>query len=136
MQLYMAGAFHHVKIRKDLEDKTINTFLLAYENGVVVGYVKLRRDRTYPELEGKPPLEIERIYVLKSHQDMKIGKALMDEAIRIGLEEKMSFLWLGVNKENLKAIRFYKNYDFTIFGEKNFQLGKAVNADYLMLKAL
>lgn len=136
MQAYMAEAFHPEKIRKDISDASTNTFLMAFDDTKLVGYAKLRRDRSYPELENQPSLEIERIYVLKTYQDKKAGKALMDEAIRIGHEEKMYYLWLGVNIDNEKAIRFYKKYDFTIFGEKSFQLGNAVDSDYLMKKKL
>lgn len=136
MQLYMAEAFSQSKIAKDIHDHATNTFLLCYHDNEVVGYAKLRRDRSYPELEGKPSLEVERIYVTKSFQDKKAGKALMDEAIHIANDEHCAYIWLGVNKDNEKAIRFYKKYGFTIFGEKNFRLGNAVDADYLMKKPL
>lgn len=56
----------------------------------------------------------------------------MDRCIEISREEKNEWLWLGVNIDNHKAINFYKKYGFTIFGEKAFRLGNAVDNDYLM----
>jgi len=128
---YMKTAFDPVKIKKDLEDE-VNTFLIAYCDGVLTGYTKLRRDRSYPELEGRSALEIERIYVYKSWQDKKVGKAMMDACIQMARDENTYWLWLGVNMDNVKAIDFYKRYGFTIFGEKEFQLGQAMDKDYLM----
>lgn len=136
MQEYMAKSFDVKRLENEIADTTVNTFLMAYDGTQIIGYAKLRRDRSYPELEGKKSLEVERIYVKKSYQDKKAGKALMDESIRIAENEHSFYIWLGVNIDNEKAIRFYKKYGFTIFGEKNFQLGKAVDSDYLMKKTL
>ena len=60
----------------------------------------------------------------------------MDECLRISKEENFTWLWLGVNIDNHKAINFYKKYEFVIFGEKGFQLGDAVDTDYLMKKKI
>jgi diamine N-acetyltransferase len=136
MQEYMSVSFDLEKIKKEIKDERVNTFLIAYADNEIVGYAKLRRDRSYPELEGKKALEVERIYVVKSFQDKKAGKALMDRSIEIAKQENCVYIWLGVNTDNEKAIRFYKKYGFTIFGEKNFQLGNAVDTDYLMKKDL
>ncbi|MBL0104393.1 MAG: GNAT family N-acetyltransferase [Bacteroidetes bacterium] len=75
---------------------------------------------------------MERIYVFKEYHDQKVGKKLMDVCIDLAKEENHIWLWLGVNIDNDRAIKFYKNYGFTIFGEKAFQLGDAVDNDYLM----
>jgi len=48
----------------------------------------------------------------------------------------MDMLWLGVNIDNARAIRFYRKYGFEIFGSKLFQLGKALDEDYLMKAAV
>ncbi len=131
MQLYMNKAFDPAAILNDVKNP-INTFYLAMANDEAVGYCKLRRDRTYPELKEDAVIELERIYVFKKHQDKKIGRKLMDICIELAKSEKMSWLWLGVNIDNKKAIDFYKSYGFTIFGEKAFKLGNAVDNDYLM----
>ena len=75
---------------------------------------------------------MERIYVKKKYQGMKAGKTLMDKSIDIATTGKYEWLWLGVNTENHKAINFYKQYGFTVFGTKLFKLGEAKDEDYLM----
>ena len=132
LQLYMSKSFDPEKLRKELEDEGVITFLLAYVDSELSGYVKLRNDRSNEQLKGTHSLELERIYVLKKFHDKKVGKALMDESISIAMEGKYEWLWLGVNQENFKAINFYKRYGFEVFGTKQLILGTAVDEDFLM----
>ena len=132
LQQYMTISFDPEKIRVELSNTSSFTFLLIYVDEVLAGYAKLRNDRTCAELKDQKALELERIYVLKEFQDKKIGKALMDESIRISQEGGYDWIWLGVNQENFKAIEFYKRYGFEVFGTKKFILGTAVDDDFLM----
>ncbi len=136
MQNYMKDAFNPDKLKKEIEDFAINTFLIASTAEKIIGYAKLRRDRSYDEFKNETAIEIERIYVAKDWQGLKVGKVLMDNCLEIALNEKFYWIWLGVNIDNLKAINFYKQYGFEIFGEKSFQLGEANDSDYLMKKKM
>jgi ribosomal protein S18 acetylase RimI-like enzyme len=131
MKLYIDKEFNFEKIEIDLQNNS-NTFLLAFMNGKVAGYVKLRRDRTPKELEGSKVIEIERIYALKEFQKNRIGFTLMNRSIEIAASEKMDWIWLGVNEDNEVAINFYKRFGFEVFGEKTFLLGNKVNHDVIM----
>ncbi|HRH65841.1 MAG TPA: GNAT family N-acetyltransferase [Bacteroidia bacterium] len=132
MQKYLAEAFDEQKIKKDLLNFPVNTFLFVLAGNNPVGYAKIRRDRTYDEFNGAKVIEVERIYVYRKFQKQKAGIALMDECLRIAREEKNEWIWLGVNIDNHKAINFYKRYGFEIFGSKMFKLGDAEDEDYLM----
>jgi ribosomal protein S18 acetylase RimI-like enzyme len=131
MQLYLADAFTPEKIKKDLENPA-NTFILAYYNSELIGYAKLRIDRTYPQLNNEPAIEMERIYVMHKYHGVKAGRALMDKSLEIAREKKYKWMWLGVNQENSKAINFYKRYGFVIDGIKTFKLGNVIDDDFLM----
>ena len=137
MKVYLAEAFDDQKIKSDL-GSSYNTFLLGFLNDELIGYVKLRTDRL-PEkqdLNGKPAIEMERIYVRSTHQGKKIGKALMDASLRIAKENNFEVMWLGVNEHNHKAVNFYKRYGFVIFGTKTFKIGNTVDQDYVMKLSL
>jgi ribosomal protein S18 acetylase RimI-like enzyme len=41
-------------------------------------------------------------------------------------------VWLGVNSQNAKAIRFYEKSGFERVGTKSFTLGNAVEHDFVM----
>ena len=132
MQKYIAKAFDPDHILSDIKDENVNTFFVAYDGNEAVGYAKLRRDRTYDEFKNARTIELERIYVYKKWQDKYVGRMLMDECLSLSKKEKYDWFWLGVNIDNVKAIAFYKKYGFEIFGRKSFQLGDAVDDDYLM----
>jgi ribosomal protein S18 acetylase RimI-like enzyme len=128
----MSEAFHPEKIKKDVANISVNTFLLAKVENKIAGYAKLRNDRTYDEFKDSSVIEMERIYILQQFQKHKVGKTLMDACIKFSMEQKYEWLWLGVNAENEKAIPFYKQYGFTVFGTKTFKLGNAIDSDLLM----
>ena len=132
MRVYLADAFNEEKIKKDLLNTAVNTFLFVFADDEPAGYAKMRRDRTYDEFNGEQVIEVERIYIYQKFQKQQAGIALMDECLRIAIEEKNKWIWLGVNIDNHKAINFYKRYGFEIFGSKMFKLGDAEDEDYLM----
>ena len=136
MLLYMKESFHEKKIKEELFDTTNNLFLLTREGDHIIGYAKMRRDRTYDEFKGTKVIEIERIYLRKEFQKKKIGKLLMDRCIELAKAEHNSWLWLAVNTENRNAIDFYTRYGFEVFGTKFFKLGNAEDQDYLMKLSL
>ena len=45
-------------------------------------------------------------------------------------------VWLGVWKQNKKAIDFYTKWGFRIFGECDFVLGNDLQKDWLMRKKI
>lgn len=113
-----------------------NIFLLAYNKDEVAGYAKLRNTRHPKTLESKNALEIARLYAMPQMVGKGVGKLLMEKSIDFALEKEKDTLWLGVWKENKKAIDFYSAWGFTIFDECNFLLGNDVQKDWLMKKKL
>jgi ribosomal protein S18 acetylase RimI-like enzyme len=113
-----------------------NIFLLAYNNNEVAGYVKLRDSRLPKGLNSKNALEIARLYAMPDMIGKGVGKALMQKSIELALKKKKDVIWLGVWKENKKAIDFYTNWGFAIFGECDFVLGNDLQKDWLMKKIL
>lgn len=132
MQLYLKKSFNEKTIGDELSDTVNNLFFLARKGEQIIGYAKVRRDRTYEEFKGVRVLEIERIYVKREMQNKKVGKMLMYHCIEVAKAEHHQWLWLAVNTENLKAINFYKKYGFEVFGTKFFKLGNAEDQDFLM----
>jgi ribosomal protein S18 acetylase RimI-like enzyme len=61
-----------------------------------------------------------------------IGSALMQNAVSTAIQLGFDTLWLGVWKQNPRAIRFYKSKGFVIVGEQDFLLGADVQHDYVL----
>ena len=43
-----------------------------------------------------------------------------------------STVWLGVNEENARAIRFYEKHGFGKVGRKSFRLGDRLEEDWVL----
>ena len=113
-----------------------NIFLLAYDGEQPVGYVRMRENNIPPELGVKEAIEIARIYAIQSATGKGVGSALMQKCINIATEKKCPVIWLGVWKQNQRAIDFYIRWGFEIFAEHNFILGNDVQKDWLMKKVI
>jgi len=111
-------------------------FFLAYMKDEPVGYVKLRDGGVPMQLNPKSSLEIARIYSVQNKIGRGVGKKLMQTCHEIAKQKGKSILWLGVWKQNQRAIDFYTAWGFEIFGEQEFILGNDVQTDWLMKKDL
>jgi diamine N-acetyltransferase len=113
-----------------------NTFLLAYKDNEVAGYVKLREANVPKSLNNSNALEIARIYSMVGMIGKGVGKLLMQSSIDIAKEKRKEVLWLGVWEKNQRAIDFYTKWGFEKFDETNFLLGNDMQKDWLMKKYL
>jgi ribosomal protein S18 acetylase RimI-like enzyme len=113
-----------------------NTFLLAYVNDKLAGYVKLRESKWPQGLQNFRALEVARIYCLSEMIGKGVGKALMQASIDLAKEKKKDVVWLGVWEKNQRAIDFYIKWGFEKFGEQEFLLGNDLQNDWLMKMAL
>ena len=111
-----------------------NVFLLAYNDSDVAGYAKLRDTRHPKQLGSSNALEIARLYAMPGMIGKGVGRLLMQEALKIAAAKKKEVVWLGVWKQNQKAIDFYTKWGFTIFDQCDFILGNDLQKDWLMKK--
>jgi ribosomal protein S18 acetylase RimI-like enzyme len=111
-------------------------FFLAYIKDQPVGYIKLREGPVPIQLDRRSCLEIARIYSVQSEIGKGVGKKLMQTCHEIATQKGKKTLWLGVWKQNQRAIDFYTAWGFEIFGEQEFILGDDVQTDWLMKKDL
>jgi ribosomal protein S18 acetylase RimI-like enzyme len=112
------------------------TFLLAEEGDKIAGYVKLNENRHPENVGSKNALEVARLYVVKSMIGKGVGAILMKTIIDIAAKGGKDTLWLGVWKENKRAISFYEKWGFKVFDQCDFVLGNDVQEDWLMKKIL
>ena len=111
-----------------------NIFLLAYDGEAPLGYVRMRDGEKRSEFNNPSAVEIARIYATHSSIGKGVGKALMQECIRIAKEMNRDIIWLGVWEKNDRAIEFYRKWGFEKFAEHDFVLGNDVQTDWLMCR--
>jgi ribosomal protein S18 acetylase RimI-like enzyme len=109
-------------------------FLVVDGGDGVVGYVMLTTDPPPIDTTWVSPMEIRRIYVDESEHGTGVAAALM----RAGLDRAVcgghDWVWLGTNRENARAIRFYRKYGFAVVGHRTFRVADSVESDYVMAR--
>lgn len=111
-----------------------NIFLLAFADQEIAGYVKLRDTRHPKTLQSNNALEIARLYAMKNFIGKGVGDYLMQSSIDVARQNGKDTVWLGVWKDNRRALKFYKKWGFEIFDECDFILGNDLQKDWLMKK--
>lgn len=136
MDKYIADNMHEERLLAELQDAR-NVFLLAWHDGSIAGYAKIRTGQTPPEMSDEPDaVELERIYALKAYQGKKVGATLLQYTIDFAIQQGYRTLWLGVWERNTRAIDFYKQWGFGFCGSHPFLLGNDLQTDLLMKKSL
>ena len=131
MKLYLQENFSIPKLTAEMTNPD-SEFYFAMLKTQPVGYLKLNFRTAQTEQFNSRAVELERIYVLQSHQGQKIGQHLFNQALTVASEYKAPFLWLGVWEHNIKAIAFYRKNGFFEFDKHSFMLGKEEQTDILM----
>jgi ribosomal protein S18 acetylase RimI-like enzyme len=135
MDKFMNEQFTKEKLINEVQQPW-HLFFLAYVKDEPVGYVKLRDGSVPMQLDTRSCLEIARIYSVQSRIGKGVGKKLMQTCHEVAKQRGKKILWLGVWKQNQRAIDFYTAWGFEIFGEQEFILGDDVQTDWLMKKDL
>ncbi|UII77527.1 GNAT family N-acetyltransferase [Flagellimonas sp. HMM57] len=128
---YITRAFDRSKILSEI--KNINSrFYFVYDDGVLVGYFKLNEKGAQTDINDAASIEVERIYVVNTHQGKSIGTWMMHSIIELAKNERKNYIWLGVWEHNTKAIEFYEKHGFVKFGTHSFIIGTDKQTDWLL----
>jgi ribosomal protein S18 acetylase RimI-like enzyme len=130
-QDYIHFAFSENKIKEELHNPNSH-FFFVYNKEVLVGYFKLNFNEAQTDIKLPDSVELERIYVLQSHQGKQIGATILKKAKKMVNLKQKSFLWLGVWENNKEAIKFYQRHGFYQFGTHPYFIGKDKQTDWLM----
>ena len=138
MRVYLEASFSLTQIAGELMDPG-TTFLLAYDNETLVGYVKLQ--------EGLPPtgmtgmcnekaVELSRLYVVSHHMGKGFGSQLIQACVDEARQRGFRTIWLGVWEKNVPAQRLYERSGFVRTGSKTFVVGSDVQQDAVYSRSL
>jgi ribosomal protein S18 acetylase RimI-like enzyme len=115
--------------------------LAAHDDGRIIGYCILIRgipddSDVQRAVTVHPSVELSKMYVLPDNHSTGASAALMSAAIDCAKAMSAKSVWLGVNRHNQRAQRFYAKHGFTINGTKVFHLGLGVEDDYVMVREI
>lgn len=100
----------------------------------VIGYVMVTSDLPPIDVDWVNPLEVRRIYVDQASHGAGVADALMRECLDTAVREGCDWVWLGTNRENARAIRFYEKFGFAVVGHRTFVVADSVESDYVMAR--
>lgn len=76
--------------------------------------------------------EIQELYVLATHHNLKLGTQLMEIAFEWLAKEGRNPLYIGVWSENYGAQRLYARHGFKKIGEYEYPVGNAVDLEFIL----
>lgn len=116
---------------RELERSDYKTLLLVRKESLL-GFCTIRFGSREAHIIGPDPVaEIWRFYISKAYIGKGVAKIIMDRAMEVLLENKISVAWLGVWENNPRAQKFYKKYGFEEVGYHDFVVGTTVDRDLL-----
>lgn len=135
LEAFLASAYAPAKLARELADPAYTCFV-AERAGAMEGYALLHDGAVEPCVRGESPIELERIYVLRSALGTGLGPALMERCEAKARELGKRTLWLGVWEHNARAQGFYRRNGFAEVGDHRFQVGSAEDRDLIFEKRL
>jgi len=107
------------------EDKLLDLFNNEQVKGIIseiddkqAGWMKLYEDQTAERFY------ISSLYVLPQYQGFGIGKKLLVNAEELASKSNYNKVWLGVMKDNIKALDWYQKIGFQFIEEEPFKMGE------------
>ncbi len=137
---HLAGTLSADNFRGYLADPAVAVLVLDAD-GELRGY-SLLVDRAARDpdvarvLTATPAVELSKCYVHPEHHGLGAAAELMRASIAWAGTTGARGLWLGVNSQNARAIRFYEKSGFRRVGTKSFTLGTTVEHDFVMERTL
>ncbi|WP_293004403.1 GNAT family N-acetyltransferase [Mycobacterium sp.] len=109
------------------------------EEGRITGYAMLiEGGPDDPDVQQavsiRPAIELSKMYVLAAQHGSGAAAALMHAALTAASDRSAGCVWLGVNRKNQRAQRFYTKSGFTVSGGRTFRLGDHTESDYVMVR--
>ncbi len=118
-----------------------HTVLCIRDGDRIAGYSMVVLDQPVDEdvlaaLSISPTVELSKFYVHPDHHGRGSATALMSATLDLASRSGLPGVWLGVNQENVRAIRFYTKSGFQRVGTKRFQLGDRFEDDFILEQPL
>ena len=76
------------------------------------------------------------MYVVATHHSTGASARLMRSGIEWATDHDAAAMWLGVNRNNERAQRFYRKTGFAVTGTRRFRLGQSYEDDLVMVRPI
>lgn len=124
---YLARVFAPSTFSTMLTEAVTILLVASDREGAIGGYCKL--------VKPSPPhsaVELVSLYVDPRKQGRGFGKRLMQQALTWAATHRYTTMQLAVWQENQRALRFYRQFGFTIVGKTEVVVGGIFFSDWIM----
>jgi diamine N-acetyltransferase len=132
LQAFLEDSHSVTAWRRALADSQRGVWVASLADATQVGFIVVGACKLPVENREPTAGEIQQLYVLARHHNLRLGTRLMD----VGLEwldaQGRTPLYVGVWSENHAAQRFYRRYGFHQVGEYGFPVGQSVDREYIL----
>ena len=113
-----------------------DTFLLAVREGCLIGFLQIGAAKPNLPTRQAGDVEFRRVYVLANHQNLGVGRRLIETALEQPLATAARSIFLDVWEENFRARKLYERYGFSVIGKRAFRVesGAEIGFDLIMVR--
>jgi len=132
MEHYITTHYNENAIRNEVNDSA-NTYHIIFCEDQPAGFSEIILNAEHPNIPDKNVTKLDRIYLLSSFYDMKLGFHLLHHNVALSKENDQHGMWLFTWTENKRAVNFYKRNGFTVIGDHKFKVSDThYNPNYHM----
>ena len=137
---HLADTLSEDHFRGYLIDPDVTILVLDADAGLRGYSLLVNRPAQDPDVAAaltlRPSTELSKCYVHPQHHGLGAATELMHASLQTAAAAGTAGIWLGVNSQNARAIRFYEKSGFRKVGSKSFRLGSTVEHDFVMERAV
>ncbi|MET1089642.1 MAG: GNAT family N-acetyltransferase [Arthrobacter sp.] len=137
---HLAGTLSESHFQAYLADPEVTVLVIDSDGGLRGYSLLVNKPARDPDVVSAlgilPSVELSKCYVHPEHHGLGAAAELMHASLAAAASAGGKGVWLGVNSQNARAIRFYEKSGFRKAGTKSFRLGSAVEHDFVLERAL
>ncbi|WP_427173483.1 N-acetyltransferase family protein [Arthrobacter sp. 92] len=137
---HLANTLSEENFRAYVADPEVTVLVIDADAGLRGYSMLVDRETRDPDVAAAltllPSVELSKCYVHPEHHGLGAAAELIHATLGSAAATGAGGIWLGVNSQNAKAIRFYEKSGFRKVGTKSFKLGTTVEHDFVMERPL
>jgi len=132
LQAFLTGSHSVEAWTRTLTDSQRAVWVAELADATPIGFIVVGACKL--PIENREPIagEIQQLYVLSRHHNLRLGSRLMQVGLEWLEEHGRTPLYIGVWSQNFGAQRFYRRYGFDKVGEYGFPVGKTVDREFIL----
>jgi GNAT superfamily N-acetyltransferase len=132
---YLAASFTPERLAAQIADR-LTLLLIAESDGEAIGYACLCPSQPPRCVKGADPVQLERLYLLKTWYGRGVGSSLMRACLSEARQRGYRTMWLSSWELNTRANSFYCKWRFEPVGNQDFQVGHDVQRDVILMRTI